>query len=90
MKNARILTVRDYSIAPVPRTLFGSFVEHMGSCVYNGIYQPGHPSADVYGCRQDVTRLVRELHLSVIRYPGGNFSSGYNKSSDNQKSSSDY
>lgn len=78
MKKARILTVRDYPIAPVPRALFGSFVEHMGSCVYNGIYQPGHPSADAYGCRQDVTRLVRELHLSVIRYPGGNFSSGYN------------
>ena len=59
MKKARILTVRDYPIAPVPRALFGSFVEHMGSCVYNGIYQPGHPSADAYGCRQDVTRLVR-------------------------------
>jgi len=78
MKTAHILTVKDYQISPIPREIFGSFVEHMGSCVYNGIYQPGHPDADSYGYRRDVTKLARELELSLIRYPGGNFSSGYN------------
>jgi alpha-N-arabinofuranosidase len=57
--------------------LFGSFVEHMGRCVYTGIYEPGHPSADADGFRGDVADLVRELGVSVVRYPGGNFVSGY-------------
>jgi alpha-N-arabinofuranosidase len=57
--------------------LFGSFVEHMGRCVYTGIYEPGHPSADEDGFRVDVADLVRELGVTVLRYPGGNFVSGY-------------
>ncbi len=57
--------------------LFGSFVEHMGRCVYTGIYEPGHPSADEQGFRGDVAELVRELGVTVVRYPGGNFVSGY-------------
>ncbi len=64
-------------IAPVERRLFGSFVEHMGRCVYTGIYEPGHPRADVNGFRLDVLDLVRELGVTVVRYPGGNFVSGY-------------
>ncbi|MDA3957104.1 alpha-L-arabinofuranosidase C-terminal domain-containing protein [Oceanispirochaeta sp.] len=63
------------SIAP---RLFGSFVEHMGSVIYNGIYEPDHPQADEKGFRKDVLALIQDLKLSVIRYPGGNFSSGYN------------
>jgi alpha-N-arabinofuranosidase len=66
-----------FVIAPVPRRLFGSFVEHMGRCVYGGIYEPGHPEADVDGLRMDVIKLTRELGVSVVRYPGGNFVSGY-------------
>jgi alpha-N-arabinofuranosidase len=62
----------------VPRRLFGSFVEHMGRCVYTGIYEPGHPEADDNGFRQDVLKLVKELGATVVRYPGGNFVSGYN------------
>jgi alpha-N-arabinofuranosidase len=58
--------------------LFGSFVEHLGRCVYGGIFEPGHPTADDNGFRQDVLELVRELGVTVIRYPGGNFVSGYN------------
>jgi alpha-L-arabinofuranosidase len=64
-------------IAPVRRRTFGSFVEHMGRCVYGGLYEPGHPSADPAGFRRDVLELVRELGVSVVRYPGGNFVSGY-------------
>lgn len=57
--------------------LFGSFVEHLGRGVYGGIYEPGHPSATPEGFRGDVLRLVRELGVRVVRYPGGNFVSGY-------------
>jgi alpha-L-arabinofuranosidase len=64
-------------VAPVSRRMFGSFVEHMGRNVYTGIYEPGHPSADADGFRQDVLELVRELGVTVVRYPGGNFVSGY-------------
>src|SRR5450432_2409673 len=58
--------------------LFGAFVEHLGRCVYGGIYEPEHPTADAKGFRKDVLALVRELAPTVMRYPGGNFVSGYN------------
>ena len=64
-------------VGQVNRRLFGSFVEHLGRCVYDGIYEPGHPSADANGFRADVVELVKELGVSAIRYPGGNFVSGY-------------
>ena len=64
-------------VGPVNRRLFGSFVEHLGRCVYDGIYEPGHPTANRDGFRQDVVDLVRELGVSTVRYPGGNFVSGY-------------
>ncbi|MFG1989365.1 alpha-N-arabinofuranosidase [Actinoplanes sp. NPDC048988] len=66
-----------FSVAPVDRRLFGSFVEHMGRCVYTGIFEPGHSTADDDGLRGDVLELVRELGVSTVRYPGGNFVSGY-------------
>ena len=74
---ARVVLDGAYVVAPVPRRLFGSFVEHMGRCVYGGVYEPGHPTADADGCRTDVQELVRELGVSLVRYPGGNFVSGY-------------
>ncbi|BCB90144.1 arabinosylfuranosidase ArfA [Phytohabitans suffuscus] len=64
-------------VAPVRRRTFGSFVEHLGRCVYTGIYEPGHPLADEDGFRADVLALTRELGVTVVRYPGGNFVSGY-------------
>ncbi|UQX89179.1 alpha-N-arabinofuranosidase [Jatrophihabitans telluris] len=67
-----------FVIAPVPPRLFGSFVEHMGRCVYQGIFEPGDRNADADGLRRDVLELTRELGVSVVRYPGGNFVSGYN------------
>jgi alpha-N-arabinofuranosidase len=78
MSRATITIDRDFTIGPVPRRLFGSFVEHMGRCVYTGIYEPGHENADEQGFRKDVLELVRELGPTVVRYPGGNFVSGYN------------
>ncbi len=60
------------------RRLFGSFVEHMGRCVYTGIFEPDHPTADANGFRGDVLELVRELGPTIIRYPGGNYMSGCN------------
>ncbi|WFE27777.1 alpha-N-arabinofuranosidase [Solwaraspora sp. WMMD791] len=66
-----------FRIAPVSRRTFGSFVEHMGRCVYGGLYEPDHPSADPVGLRRDVLDLVREQGVTVVRYPGGNFVSGY-------------
>lgn len=64
-------------IGPVPRRLFGSFVEHMGRSVYTGLYEPDHSTSDDRGFRGDVLELVRELGPSVLRYPGGNFVSSY-------------
>ena len=75
---AKITLHREFSIGSVDKRLYGSFVEHLGRCVYNGIYEPGHPQADDKGFRKDVLKLVRELDVPVVRYPGGNFVSGYN------------
>lgn len=77
MPSARIVIDADYRVGNVDRRLFGSFVEHMGRCVYSGIYEPGHPSADQHGLRSDVVKLVRELGVTTVRYPGGNVVSGY-------------
>jgi alpha-N-arabinofuranosidase len=64
-------------VGPVRRRTFGSFVEHLGRCVYTGIYEPDHPTANEDGFRMDVVELVRELGTTTIRYPGGNFVSGF-------------
>ncbi len=77
MFDARFTAHPAFTVGAVPPRLFGSFVEHMGRCVYTGIYEPGHPTADDDGLRQDVLELVRELGVTTIRYPGGNFVSGY-------------
>lgn len=75
---AEIILNHDYIIGEPDGMLFGSFVEHIGRSVYTGIYEPDHYSADEYGFRGDVAQLVRGLGISGIRYPGGNFVSGYN------------
>ena len=66
-----------FVVGTIDRRLFGSFVEHLGRCVYDGIYEPAHRTADEHGFRDDVATLVRELGVTTIRYPGGNFVSGY-------------
>jgi len=75
---AKIVLHNEFSIGETDRRLFGSFIEHLGRAVYSGIYEPGHPDSDEAGFRNDVADLVKELDISVIRYPGGNFVSGYN------------
>jgi len=77
MLQACVTLDRAFTISEVDPRLFGGFAEHLGRCIYGGIYEPGHPEADAQGFRQDVLRLVRELAMPVMRYPGGNFVSGY-------------
>jgi alpha-N-arabinofuranosidase len=77
MHNAKVLLHREFTIGETDRRLFGAFVEHLGRCVYGGLYEPGHPTANSRGFRGDVLELVRELGPTIMRYPGGNFVSGY-------------
>lgn len=76
-KSAKITIDPAFTVGPVRRRTFGAFVEHLGRCVYTGIFEPDHPQADADGFRADVLELTRELGVSTVRYPGGNFVSGY-------------
>lgn len=76
--SASLIVNRAFPIAETPPRLFGSFVEHLGRAVHGGLFDPGHPAADARGFRRDVLDLVRELAVPLVRYPGGNFVSGYN------------
>jgi alpha-N-arabinofuranosidase len=78
MKTAEITLDKDYRISLIDKRLYGSFIEHMGRAVYNGIYEKGHRTADSMGFRRDVSDLVKEIDVPIVRYPGGNFVSGYN------------
>jgi len=75
---AKLILNKDFMIGKVDERIFGSFIEHLGRAVYNGIYEPTHKTADDQGFRQDVMGLVREMNVPIVRYPGGNFVSGYN------------
>ena len=76
--SAATITVHpDFVRGTVDPRLFGTFVEHLGRCVYSGIYEPEHETADAEGFRGDVGQLTRELGVTLVRYPGGNFVSGY-------------
>ncbi|MCX5168827.1 alpha-N-arabinofuranosidase [Streptomyces antibioticus] len=77
MGTARLTLDPAFTVGRVSPRLFGSFVEHLGRCVHTGIHEPGHPAADADGLRTDVLDLVRELGVTTIRYPGGNFVSGH-------------
>ena len=77
MKQARIAIDKYNILSDVDPRIYGSFLEHLGRAVYEGIYQPGQATADEKGWRQDTLELVRELKVPVVRYPGGNFVSGY-------------
>jgi len=75
---ANIVIDRHFSKGKIDDRIYGSFIEHLGRAVYGGIYQPGHPSADADGFRTDVLKLIQDIKVPVVRYPGGNFVSGYN------------
>jgi alpha-L-arabinofuranosidase len=74
---ARVMLDNERTIGTISPRLFGGFAEHMGRCVYGGIYDPASPHADERGFRRDVQAALREMRLSILRYPGGNFLSGY-------------
>jgi alpha-N-arabinofuranosidase len=75
---ARVYVDSRRTIAPLDRNLFGSFLEHLGRAIYEGVYEPGSKLADANGFRKDVLDEIRQLGVPIIRYPGGNFVSGYN------------
>ncbi|MCB0146899.1 MAG: hypothetical protein KDE01_04545, partial [Caldilineaceae bacterium] len=76
--SAQLLLDANRTIAPISPLLFGGFAEHMGRCVYEGIYEPKSAHADEQGLRTDVLDALRAQKYTTIRYPGGNFLSGYN------------
>ncbi len=77
MGKVKMILDKDYQLAEVDPRIYGSFIEHLGRAVYDGIYQPGNKMADENGFRKDVLELVKELNVPIIRYPGGNFVSGF-------------
>lgn len=77
MRNAKMILDKDFVVGKVDKRIYGSFIEHLGRAVYEGIYEPGHQQADEMGFRRDVIELVKELQVPIVRYPGGNFVSGY-------------
>ncbi|HOZ95935.1 MAG TPA: alpha-L-arabinofuranosidase C-terminal domain-containing protein [Niabella sp.] len=77
-QNARIKFDLDRTIGEVNKHIYGNFTEHLGRCIYEGIYDPGNKLSDSKGFRKDVMTAVKELNPTIIRYPGGNFVSNYN------------
>ena len=77
MKNTKILAIKHLDIGDISPDMFSSFIEHLGRAVYEGIYEPTHKTADENGFRQDVIDLIKELKVKKVRYPGGNYLSGY-------------
>ncbi len=75
---ARAVMLQSRTRAAFDRRVFGAFLEHLGRAIYTGVYEPGSPRADQNGFRTDVIREITELGVPVMRYPGGNFVSGYN------------
>ena len=76
-KQARISIDREVEVSRVDERIFSSFIEHLGRAVYEGIYQPGSKFADEDGLRTDTIDLIKELKVPYVRYPGGNFVSGF-------------
>ena len=66
-----------FRVSQLDRNLFGSFLEHLGRAIYGGVFEPGSPLADADGFRKDVLEEIRGLGVPIVRYPGGNFVSGY-------------
>src|SRR5690349_19872556 len=75
---AKVLAHKDFTISKVDDRVYGAFLEHLGRAIYSGIYEPDHPTADANGMRGDVIKLVKDLNVPFVRYPGGNFVSAYN------------
>ena len=74
---ARIKIDIERKIGEIDKMIYGNFVEHLGRCIYGGLYEPGSPLSDKNGFRKDVIQATKELNVSIVRWPGGNFVSGY-------------
>lgn len=74
---AKISANKNKIISKIDKRLYSSFIEHLGRAVYHGIYEPEHATADDMGFRQDVMKVIKEMEIPMVRYPGGNFVSGY-------------
>lgn len=77
MKQAKVIVDKDFKVGEIDKRIYGSFLEHLGRAVYEGVYQPESPIADEQGFRKDSIELINELNVPIVRYPGGNFVSNY-------------
>lgn len=77
MLEAKIICNKNFLIGEIDSRMYGSFLEHMGRVIYHGVYEPGHICADEEGFRKDVLQAVRNMGVTAVRYPGGNFVSAY-------------
>jgi len=78
MLKANVIIDKNFKIALIDKRIYGSFLEHIGRCIYGGVYDPGNKLSDEQGFRKDVLALIKEIDVPIVRYPGGNFVSGYN------------
>src|ERR1700680_2606039 len=74
---ARIAIELDRTLGTVDRRIFGGFIEHLGRCIYGGVYEPGSPLSDAHGFRTDVLAQARALRMPLLRWTGGNFVSNH-------------
>ena len=74
---ARIKVDTDRQVGQIDQLIYGNFIEHLGRCIYGGVYEPGSPLSDEKGFRKDVMKATQQLNTTIVRWPGGNFVSGY-------------
>lgn len=74
---ARVYLNASRKLASLDPRVMGAFLEHLGRAIYGGVYEPDSPLTDSGGFRKDVVREMQELKCPIMRYPGGNFVSGY-------------
>jgi len=77
MSRARVRVLGDDVRGRISPLIYGQFIEHMGRCIYGGVFEPDSPLADERGFRRDVLEAMRALRIPILRYPGGCFSDEY-------------
>ena len=77
MEVTRVTLDPRFAVGDVSPLIYGGFLEHLGRCIYQGVYDPDSAHADEDGFRSDVIAALDELAMTIVRYPGGNFASGY-------------
>src|SRR5512142_770481 len=77
METTKLTMHSQFQVGRVDPRIFGGFLEHLGRAVYQGVYEPESSQADADGFRQDVLSALHRLQMTAVRYPGGNFASGY-------------